>query len=89
MSGALPLGFKAAAEYPQTTLDGIARLIARQKDNVARLESEIPTLQQIVDRQWSKSAELEALKRECEALQKRIDEALRQAEGTAVTEVAA
>lgn len=89
MSGALPLGFKAAAEYPQTTLDGIARLIARQKDNVARLESEIPTLQQIVDRQWSKSAELEALKRECEALQKRIDEALRQAEGSAVTEVAA
>ena len=89
VSGALPLGFKAAAEYPQTTLDGITRLIARQKDNVARLESERPTLQQIVDRQWSKSAELEALKRECEALQRRIDESLRQTERTAVAEVAA
>ena len=89
VSGALPLGFKAAAEYPQTTLDGITRLIARQKDNVARLESEIPTLQQVLERRWSKSAELEALKRECEALQRRIDESLRQTESTAVAEVAA
>ena len=88
-SGALPLGFKAAAEYPQTALEGVGKLIERQKENLFRLESEIPTLQQIVERKWNKTEELETLKFECEALQKRIDEALKQAENKTVTEVAA
>ena len=88
-SGALPLGFKAAAEYPQAALEGIGKLIDRQKENLFRLESEIPTLQQIIERKWNKTEELETLKFECEALQKRIDEALKQAENKTVTEVAA
>ena len=53
------------------------------------MESEIPTLQQIVEHKWNKTEELETLKFECEALQKRIDEALKQAENKTVTEVAA
>ena len=88
-SGALPLGFKAAAEYPQAALEGIGKLIERQKENLFRLETEIPTLQQIVERKWNKTEELETLRCECEALQKRIDEALKQAENKTVTEVAA
>ena len=75
----MPLGFKAAAEYPQAALEGIGKLIERQKENLFRLDSEIPTLQQIVERKWNKTEELETLRCECEALQKRIDEALKQA----------
>jgi len=44
------------------------------------LESELPTLDAIVAKQLSKCDELAALCSEREALQKRIDEALKQAE---------
>lgn len=47
---------------------------------VERIESEIPTLQKIVCRQWSKTDELSRLKQECKELQHRIDESLKEAE---------
>lgn len=80
VSGALPLGFVESAQYPQTTLDRLPDLIERQRKQAAQLESEIPTLQAIVNRQWNKADELSRLKLECKELQRRIDESLKEAE---------
>ena len=88
-SGSLPLGFKDTAYYPQTTLDGIKGLVERQKQNMERMENELPTLQQIVSRKWNKAEELEQLKQECAELQRKIDASLKEIEHTNVAEAAA
>ena len=79
-SGVLPLGFVESAQYPQNTLDRLPSMIEEQKQKIARLEKEIPTLQEIIARKWGKSDELARLKQECKELQQRIDESLKEAE---------
>lgn len=80
LSGALPLGFVESAQYPHGALSKLPSLIEKQQKAVERIESEIPTLQKIVCRQWSKTDELSRLKQECKELQHRIDESLKEAE---------
>ena len=80
LSGALPLGFAESARYPENTLARIPSLIEKQQEQIAKLESEIPALQGIIGRKWSKTDELARLKQECKALQQRIDENLKEAE---------
>ena len=80
LTGALPLGFVESAQYPQATLNKLPSLIEKQQKTVERIESEIPILQDIVGRQWSKADELVKLKLECKELQRRIDESLKEAE---------
>lgn len=80
LSGALPLSFTESADYPKVTLEKMPTLISSQQKQIDRLRNEIPTLQQIVARQWNKSEELSTLKQECSALQNRIDESLKQAD---------
>lgn len=90
LSGALPLGFVESAQYPQATLGKLTGLIERQRKQAAQLESEIPTLQEIAGRQWSKADELAKLKLECKELQRKIDQSLKEAEHpTADTEIPA
>ena len=79
-SGSLPSGFAESVAYPQTALDRLPSMIERQQKNLAQLESELPTLDAIVARQWGRREELAALRSEREALQKRIDETLKEAE---------
>lgn len=79
-SGSLPLSFAESVAYPQTTLDRLPAMIERQQKTLAQLESELPTLGAIVARQWGKTDELAALRSEREALQKRIDATLKEAE---------
>ena len=79
-SGSLPLSFAESVAYPQATLERLPSMIERQQKRLAQLESELPTLGEIVARQWSRTEELAALRSEREALQKRIDETLKQAE---------
>lgn len=78
LSGALPLSFVESADYPRATLEKLFTLISRQQQKIDRLTNELPTLQQIVARQWNKSDELSALKQECSELQNKIDESLKQ-----------
>lgn len=78
LSGALPLSFVESADYPRATLEKLFTLISRQQQKIDRLTNELPTLQQIVGRQWNKSDELSALKQECSELQNKIDESLKQ-----------
>lgn len=80
LSGALPLGFVESTQYPQATLNKLPSLIEKQQKAVERIESEIPVLQDIVGRQWSKADELVKLKLECKELQRKIDESLKDAE---------
>ena len=80
VSGALPLGFVESAQYPKTTLDKLPGIIDTQRKKIAKLQSEFPTLQEIVSRRWSKADELARLKQECRDLQQRIDESLKEAE---------
>ena len=80
VSGALPLGFAESARYPQAALERMPSLIEKQQKQIAQLQHEIPTLQEITARKWSKAEELERLKQECKDLQQRIDEALMEAE---------
>ena len=82
LSGALPLGFVESAQYPQATLNKLPSLIEKQQKTVERIESEIPVLQDIACRQWSKADELVKLKLECKELQRKIDESLKEAERT-------
>ena len=86
LSGALPLGFVESAQYPQGALGKLPDLIARQRKLVEQLESEIPTLQKLIDRQWIKTDELLRLKLECKELQRKIDESLKEAERNPDTE---
>lgn len=80
VSGALPLGFVGSAQYPKTTLDKLPGIIDNQRKKIEKLQSEFPTLQEIVSRRWSKADELARLKQECRDLQQRIDESLKEAE---------
>lgn len=80
LSGALPLSFTESVDYPKVTLEKMPTLISSQQKQIDRLRNEIPTLQQIVARQWNKSEELSTLKQECSELQNRIDESLKQAD---------
>ena len=80
LSGALPLGFMESAQYPQAALGKLPDLIGKQRKQTAQLESEIPTLQEIVSREWNKSDELSKLKLECKELQRKIDQSLKEAE---------
>ena len=78
ISGALPLGFADTALYPQATLAKLPSIIKQQRERMAKLESEVPTLQAIVSRTWGRQNELDALKKECDELKKRIDESLKE-----------
>ena len=80
MSGALPLGFVESAQYPKNALEKLPAIIDNQRKKIAKLQSELPTLQEIVSRKWSKADELARLRQECRDLQRRIDEALKEAE---------
>lgn len=88
-TGSLPLGFKSAAEYPLTTLDGIYNLVERKNKEIARMESEFPTLHKIMNNTWSKADELAALKEECKVLQDSIDKSLKEEEPVLLPEEAA
>ena len=80
MSGALPLGFVESAQYPKNALEKLPGIIDNQRKKIAKLQSELPTLQEIVSRRWSKADELARLRQECRDLQRRIYEALKEAE---------
>ena len=80
VSGALPLGFAESAQYPKATLDKLPDIIDSQRKKVAKLQSELPVLQEIIGRRWGKADELARLKLECKELQQRIDESLKEAE---------
>lgn len=82
ISGALPLGFVESSRYPQAALAKLPGMIEEQRQKIAKLESEIPALQGIIARKWSKADELARLKQECNALQYRIDESMKEAERT-------
>ena len=82
LSGALPLGFVESSRYPQAALAKLPGMIEEQRQKIAKLESEIPALQGIIARKWSKADELARLKQECNALQHRIDESMKEAERT-------
>lgn len=82
ISGALPLGFVESSRYPQAALEKLPGMIAEQRQKIAKLESELPALQGIIARKWSKADELARLKQECNALQHRIDESMKEAERT-------
>lgn len=82
LSGALPLGFVESSRYPQAALAKLPSMIEEQRQKIAKLESEIPALQGIIARKWSKADELARLKQECNALQHRIDESMKEAERT-------
>ena len=82
ISGALPLGFVESSRYPQAALAKLPGMIEEQRQKIAKLESEIPALQGIIARKWSKADELARLKQECNALQHRIDESMKEAERT-------
>lgn len=78
ISGSLPLGFADTALYPQATLAKLPSIIKQQRERMAKLESELPTLQGIVSRTWGRQDELDTLKKECAELKKRIDESLKE-----------
>ena len=67
-------------EMSQAALERMPSLIEKQQKQIAMLQHEIPTLQEITARKWSKAEELERLKQGCKELQQRIDEALKEAE---------
>ena len=85
ISGALPLGFVESSRYPQAALAKLPGMIEEQRQKIAKLESEIPTLETIIARKWSKADELARLKQECNALQHRINESMKEAERTQPT----
>lgn len=80
LSGALSLGFVESSRYPQAALAKLPGMIEEQRQKIAKLESEIPVLQGIIARKWSKTDELARLKQECNVLQHRIDESMKEAE---------
>lgn len=89
VTGSLPLSFKLAAEYPVTTLQSIDELIARRNKEIARMESEFPTLRKIMSNVWGKTEELSTLKAECKSLQERIDKSLQETENNLIPDKAA
>ena len=57
-------------------------MIEEQREEIDKLDSERPTFSSIIARKWSKADELARLKQECNALQHRIDESMKEAERT-------
>lgn len=76
----MPLSFAESSRYPQAALQKLPDMIERQRQKIAKLESEIPALQDIVARKWNKADELARLKQECDTLQRRIDASMKEAE---------
>ena len=79
-SGALPLSFAEAANYPSTVMENMPGRIAAKEAEITRLRDELPVLEEIISRQWAKLSELETLKSRCRELQNKIDEDLKKAE---------
>ena len=80
VSGALPLGFVESAQYPRITLEKLPVLLKEQQNRIGKLESELPTLQEIVSRKWDKADELARLTLECKELQRKIEADLNKTE---------
>ena len=80
LSGALPLGFVESAQYPRITLEKLPVLMKEQQNRIGKLESELPTLQEIVSREWDKADELARLTLECKELQRKIEADLNKTE---------
>ena len=80
LSGALPLGFVESAQYPRITLEKLPVLLKEQQNRIGKLESELPTLQEIVSREWDKADELARLTLECKELQRKIEADLNKTE---------
>lgn len=68
-SGALPLSFVEAAAYPYAVMERMPARIAEKEKDITRLREEIPVLEEIIGRRWSKAPELETLKAQCRELQ--------------------
>ncbi len=80
VSGALPLGFVESAQYPKATLEKLPVLLKEQQSRIGKLESELPTLQEIMGREWDKADELARLTLECKELQRKIEADLNKTE---------
>lgn len=80
LSGALPLGFVESAQYPRITLEKLPVPLKEQQNRIGKLESELPTLQEIVSREWDKADELARLTLECKELQRKIEADLNKTE---------
>lgn len=80
VSGALPLGFVESAQYPKATLEKLPVLLKEQQNRIGKLESELPTLQEIMGREWNKADELAKLTLECKELQRKIEADLNKTE---------
>ena len=80
LSGALPLGFVESAQYPRITLEKLPVLLKEQQNRIGKLESELPTLLEIVSREWDKADELARLTLECKELQRKIEADLNKTE---------
>lgn len=80
LSGALPLGFVESAQYPKITLEKLPVLLKEQQNRIGKLESELPTLQEIMGREWNKADELARLTQECKELQRKIEADLNKTE---------
>jgi hypothetical protein len=78
--GALPLSFVEAAAYPYAVMERMPARIAEKEKDITRLREEIPVLEEIIGRRWSKAPELETLKAQCRELQQKIEEDLKNAE---------
>lgn len=88
LTGALPIAFSEKVQYPKLTLQRLPTMIEAKDKEILKLENELPILQDILNRTWSKSEELSSLKVQCETIQKKIDEELRRAEQPhSVTEI--
>jgi len=73
ISGALPLSYADTVLYPKATLEKLPTMIEQLQSRINQMESELPTLQEIVSRKWTKTEELARLKQERRELQQRID----------------
>lgn len=80
VSGALPLGFVESAQYPKATLEKLPLLLREQQNRIGKLESELPTLQEIMGREWNNADELAKLTLECKELQRKIEADLNKTE---------
>jgi hypothetical protein len=76
-NGKLPQDDLLAVTSFAKALDKIEGLIDKSKQTVTELESDIPTLQKVVDQPFSKDAELQALKVERDVLDRKIQLSLK------------
>lgn len=78
-SGILPSSLSRSANFPDDIIKSIPGRIKAQQDTLLSLEADIPALRQLLTRTWSKQPELDRLKMQVRELQKKIDEAIKQA----------